>query len=174
MELDTPYGKLFVFNPHDLAFVGLSGYFEAVREAVAANNEGMVSSRGKWVGHALEQVLAVVLNRGGFSVHHAVIHDHIRAEDMTDALMSEADAQRWDLGAECADNFVGQTRFARRTRTRRDKDSVGVQAPNCCESNLIISMNLHVHAHFSQVLHEVVRERIVVIDDQQHVIRRIV
>ena len=113
MELHTPDGKLFVFNAHDFPFIGLGGDLQAVRKAIAANNERMISRGGKWIGHACEEVLAVVLNGGSLAVHHPIVHDHVCPEHVPDALVPQAHAQRGDLRAERPDDLVGQTRFAR-------------------------------------------------------------
>ena len=60
----------------------------------------MIAGGGEGIGHAREKVLAVVLDGGGFAVHHAVIDDDLRAEDMADALVAEADAKERQARAE--------------------------------------------------------------------------
>src|SRR3989442_7828342 len=51
-------------------------------------------------------VFPVVLNEGSFPVHHPVIHYHIAAKYVANALVPKTDAQRRDLSAERADNVI--------------------------------------------------------------------
>ena len=52
----------------------------------------MVARGRKRIGHAFEQILAVVFNEGCFAVHHPIIHDDVPAEDMSDALVAQTNA----------------------------------------------------------------------------------
>lgn len=112
MKLDAPDGQRFVAYAHDFAFIALGGDFQAIRHAVALDDERMITRCRKWIGHSLEQVLAVVFNGRGFAVHHAVIHDHVRAKDVSDALVAQAHAQdRHAFLRKCSDDVVRQTGF---------------------------------------------------------------
>ena len=101
-------------------------------------------------------------------MHHAVVHHDLRAKRMPDALVSEANAQRRHAAGKAADDFVRQARFTRRARAGRNQDAFRFELFDLIERDLIVAMHLHIHAHFAEVLDEVVGERIVIIDDQQH------
>ena len=60
-------------------------------------------------------------------MHHAVIDHHIRAENMTDALMAETNAERGNGGAEGADDFVREAGLVGRTRAGRNQDAIRLQ-----------------------------------------------
>jgi len=168
MELDAPDGKLLVFDAHDFAFVGFGGDFEAIGECVALDDEGMVTCGGKWIGHAFKEVFAIVFHEGSFAVHHAVVHNDVAAENVSDALMAEADSERGDLGAEGADDFVGEAGFFGGTGAGRNEDAFGFEGADLIDGNLVIAMDFHGNLHFTEILDEVVGERIVIIDDQHH------
>src|SRR3974390_842597 len=102
MKLHAPDWGLFVPYSHDLTLLSLRGDFQAVGYAGALDDQRMVAGGGEGIGHALEQVLAVVLNERGLAVHHAVVDDHIASENMTDALVPQADAEGGDLRPEGA------------------------------------------------------------------------
>ena len=108
MELHAPDWERLVAEAHDFALVGFGGDFEAIGEGVAFDDERVVAGRGEGIGHAHEQILAVMLNERGFAVHHAVVHDDVAAEDMADALVPETDAEGWGVRAESADDVIRQ------------------------------------------------------------------
>src|SRR5436190_19491911 len=126
----------------------------------------MVAGRGEGIRHAFEQIFAVMLNGRGLPMHHAIIDDHVATEDVANALVTKADSQRRDVRAETAYDLIGKTGFSWRARAGRYKNAVGVQFANALESNLVIAVDLHLHLHLAEVLHEVVGKRIVVVDDQ--------
>ncbi len=67
-----------------------------------------------------------------------------------------------------ADDVVGQTSFPRRARTGRNQNAFRLEDAYLIEGNLVVATHLQVHTQLAQVLHEVVSERIVVIQDQNH------
>ena|SRR5260370_15924154 len=97
MKLDAPDWECFVFYSHDFPLLGFGGDFQTIRQAVPLDHERMVASRGERIGHPCEQIFSIVLNKGGFAMHHPVIYDDVSAKNVADALMSEANAKRRDV-----------------------------------------------------------------------------
>src|SRR6266567_4443885 len=97
MKLNAPDGKFSVLYPHDFPFIRFSSDFQTLGQGVALDHERVVASGCERIGHPGEQIFPVVLNEGGFTMHHPVIYNDISAENMADALMPEANAERWDL-----------------------------------------------------------------------------
>src|ERR1017187_2115795 len=118
----------------------------------------MVAGRGERIGHAGEQILAVVLNERGLTVHHAVVYDDAAAEDMTNALVPQTNAERRDAWAEGANDFIRESGFARRARPRRDENALRRQRSDLLNRDPAVAMDLHFHLHLPQVLHQVVGE----------------
>ena len=107
VKLHSPNRKLFVLHAHDFPFLGLGRNLEALRQSIALDDERMIACSSEWVGHSLEKIFAVVLNHGSFAVHHPIVDNHVAAEDVPDALVTQANSKCGDLGTEDADNFVG-------------------------------------------------------------------
>ena len=101
-------------------------------------------------------------------MHHHVVHHHLRAKRMRNALVPEAHAHQRQLRAEGLDNLIGQTRLARRAGAGRDEDALGLQGLHLIERDFVIAMHLHIHVFLAKILHEVKRKRIVVVDDEEH------
>src|SRR5256885_1109656 len=74
----------------------------------------MVTRRGKRIRHALEKVFAAVFDQRGLAMHHPIIDHDISAEDVTDALVAKANAQRGNARAEITNDLVRESRFSRR------------------------------------------------------------
>ena len=142
MKLHAPDRELLVPHAHDFTLLGLRGDLQAVGHAGALDDQGMVAGGGEGIGHALEQVLAVMLNERGLAVHHAVVDDDVAAEDMADALVPQADAEGGDLRSEGADDFIGQPGFARRARPRRYQDPLRRERADLLDRNAVVAVDL--------------------------------
>ena len=92
MELHAPDGVILVAQAHDLARLRFGGDLQAIRHGVPLHYERMISRGGKRARDTLEQILAVMGNRRGLTVHHHVVHHHLRAKRMRNALVPEAHA----------------------------------------------------------------------------------
>ena len=163
MKLHAPDGKFPVLHAHDFALVGFRRDFQAGGQGVALDDERMIARGRKRIGHALEQVQAVVFDERGFAMHHPVVHDHVGAEGVADALVAEADAEQRNLRPERADDFIRETGLARRTRAGRNEDAFGVECAHLLDGDLVVAMHLHVGLQLAEILHEVVGERIVIV-----------
>ena len=91
-----------------------------------------------------------------------------RAEGVANALMTKANSKDRNLFAESTDDFVGKARFFRRARARRDEDTVRLQRTRLVERDLVVAPNLHGRIQLAEILNQIIRERIVVIDHQDH------
>ena len=87
---------------------------------------------------------------------------------MRNALVPEADAHQRQLRAKGLDDLIGQSRLARRAGTGRDEDALRLQCLHLFERDLVVTMHLHGHVFLAEILHEVKRKRIVVVDDKEH------
>ena len=102
------------------------------------------------------------------AMHQSRSANDFSAIRFSDALMSQADTQGWRMLAEGPNDFVRQAGLAGRTGARRDQDPVRFESLNPFQGYFIIAKDLHLHLHLAEVLDEVVGERVVIIDDQQH------
>jgi hypothetical protein len=95
--------------------------------------------------------------------------DDAAAEGLADGLMSEANAQQWSLAGKVADQRDADPGFVRSARSRRDDNSLWLHCFDFVDRDLIVSADLDVFPQLSQILDQVVGERIVIIEDEDHV-----
>lgn len=128
----------------------------------------MIASGLKGIGKALEYRFPVMPNERGFSVHDPCRNDDAAAKSVSYALMAEAYAQQRHLAGESLYDFIRDARFPGGARPRRDEDLFGPQFPDFPDRDLVVAVNDKIRAQFSQVLDQIVRERVVIIDDEYH------
>jgi hypothetical protein len=66
------------------------------------------------------------------------------------------------------DDVERDARLARRARARGKEDAVGLQREGLLRRDLIVTEYALLHAQLTEVLDEVVGERVKVIDDEKH------
>lgn len=170
---------------HDLAFVGPCTDLESLFvERVAHDDEAVITRGDHGIAQAFKQAATVVMDRRGLAVHESIVASHRHAEDLAHALMAEANAHQRDLASECLDDVVGNARFLRRARARRNQDAIRLHGNRFVCGDLVISDDAHVqrsdggvglvvggglgHHQLANSLDEVVGETVVVIDEQEH------
>jgi len=99
-------------------------------------------------------------------VHHFGRSHDGSAEDLTDALKAQAYAEQRPPSARGADHVVGDTGILRTARSGADEDPVGVHLLDLRECDLVMTTHHRMCTEFTEVLDEVVDERVVVVDDK--------
>src|SRR5713226_7604147 len=83
--------------------------------------------------------------------------------------MTQTDTQNWDLAGKALDYLHGLARVFRSARPGRDDYSIGPQMQiNLFNPHVVIPADFDRLSQLAEILHEVVSERIVVVDDQEH------
>src|SRR5690606_22353092 len=95
--------------------------------------------------------------------------DDTAAVGLADALVPEAHAEDRNPAAEALDDRHRDPRLVGRARPGRDHDLRGREALDLVEADLIVAVNAHVLAELAEILHEVVGERVVIVDHEEHV-----
>jgi len=65
-----------------------------------------------------------------------------------DALVTEADPEEGDAGANGPDDIAADPRFGRGARPRREDDPLGPQVPDLLDADAVVSMDDHLGAQF--------------------------
>src|SRR5437588_4939478 len=162
-----------VSEAHDEA-VGRRGRdFEAVGQSVALDDERVVAARREAIFESLEDGLAVVTDFRGLAVDgRGAAHDST-AEDLSDGLMAEAHAEDGHVPGQRAYQLQRHARLVRRPRPRRDDDAVGSDFIfHFLNRHLVVAPHQDLRAQLAEILHEVVRERIVVVYQQNFLAHR--
>src|SRR5688572_89141 len=82
--------------------------------------------------------------------------------------MAKTHAEDRDVVAQSPDQLDGDARVGWVPGTGRDDDQLRVEADDLLDGHLVIAVHDTVGAEMSHVLHEVVDERVVVVDDADH------
>src|SRR6267378_1316444 len=98
-----------------------------------------------------------------------LVSDHPRAQRLSETLVTQAHAEDRDLSAELLDRLVGDARIVRCPWARRDHDAV--VTGQLADGDLIVAKYSRLYTELAEVLDEVVRERVVVVDDSKPCVR---
>ncbi len=98
------------------------------------SDQRMVPRCVERVTHSGKQPFAVVVNRRNLAVHDPVVANHIAAEGVADALVPQTHAENGNGSAEAFQHVVGNARFTRRARPRRNDDVRGRQGRDFVEA----------------------------------------
>src|SRR6185312_11224327 len=128
----------------------------------------MIAGGRHGLRHVFEQRLTVVLDTACFAVHQLMRTNNVSAKCSPNRLMAQAHAQYRQLAGKVPDQGNADARLLRRTRTRRNKNVIGLQGLDFRRSNLVIAAYLYFLAQFAQILHQVVGKGIVVVEDEDH------
>ena len=169
MKLDPLHGQAPVANPHDFAIVGPGCNFELLRQGFALDDERVVACSFERLRDTAENALARVVNGRYFAMHQLPgVHDPA-AEGLPDALVAETYAEDRDLTRKALDQRHRDAGFVGRARSGRNHDVRRPQRSHFFERYFVVAKHDDLLFQLTEVLHQVVRERIVVVDHEQHV-----
>src|SRR6185369_8572977 len=106
--------------------------------------------------------------RARFAMYGAGGPDDLAAKRFANRLVPEADAEDRDLSCEAAYRRNRNSGIGGSTRPGRDHDSTAFTFINFIQCDRVVAEDLRIGSELAEVLHEVVGERIEVVDDQQH------
>ena len=92
---------------------------------------------------------------------------------MADGRVSEADAEDGFFAGEGADHVEGDAGFGGGTGAGGDEDAVGVECEGFGGRDLVVAEDALFDAQLTEILDEVEGEGIVVVDDEQHGVGRL-
>ena len=106
----------------------------------------------------------------GLAVHQLPRAHDLASRRLPNRLMPQADAQDRQTTQKALNASDRDPRFLRRARARRDDQVAGLQDLDLVQRDPVVAVDLDIHGRvdLAQTLHEVVGERIVVVDDQDH------
>src|SRR5262249_30561954 len=102
------------------------------------------------------------------AVHQVRRADDLRAEGLADRLMAETHPEDGRRAREAQYDVDADACVGGRARPGRDHDVRGRHDGDLLERDLVVADDLRVRAQLAEVLDEVVRERVVVVDDEDH------
>ena len=172
MELNAFQWEFLVAEAHDHAgavtFDGVRADLEIGWQAFFVDDQRVVACGSHGRVDAAEDGFAVVLDAAGFPVHQVFGADDLAAEGFAHCLVSQANTEYRSLAGELPDEVDADAGLVRGAGAGGDHDVVGFQGLDFVDGDLIVAADLDLRAEFSQVLHQVVGERVVVVEDEDH------
>src|SRR5579859_2348751 len=97
MELYALNRVYTVPQTHDQSFRRLGGNLQYIRESGTLNDEAVITVSCQWHWKVLKHTLSAVKNRCCFTMHWLWRAHYLAAVDLSNGLMTEAYAQRWNV-----------------------------------------------------------------------------
>src|ERR1051326_5549579 len=94
--------------------------------------------------------------------------DHSSAECLTDRLMTQADTENRHLATELLDDAQRHAGVSGCAGSGRDNDSIRRHFFDLIERDFVVAADFDTLPQLAEILREVVRKRVVVVDDQKH------
>src|SRR6185437_4176717 len=172
VKLDAFHGVTAVPQPHNYAraivFAGFGADFKIRGQALFGDDERVVAGGRQRLGRTAKEGSAIVLDFADLAMHHLRRAHNLAPEGGADGLVSQADTQNRLLAGKMANQFNADAGFMRRTWAGRNQDVAGIESFNIPDGNLVIAAHLNGLTHLAEILHQVVGEGIVVVEDEDH------
>lgn len=172
VELNPFDFRFLVTQPHDEPVRRSRGNFKAGGQRRALHNQRMIARGEKGIGKPGKNCLAIVSDRACFAMHDDGRSNHFPAKSLPDGLMAEADSQDRNPFGKFFDQLDANPRFGGSFRAGRNHDAVGRHSLDFIDRRLIVAADLDLCAQLPEVLDQVVGKRIVIVDDEDHVLTR--
>src|SRR6266700_5579528 len=104
----------------------------------------------------------------GFAVHEIRRTYDLASERGPEGLVAEAHSQDRQFAGEVPKNIHADPGFLGCARARGNKNARGSNRLNVAHRNLVVPANHHLGTQFTQILNEVIGERVVVVEDENH------
>ena len=174
MELHAEQREPLVADAHDLAAavrrVAPGADLELVGKRVGLDHQAVVAGGGERVFQAFVQVAVVVVDLVGLAVHQPAGADDLRPERLADRLVPQAHAQQRNLPGKALDARHGNAGLVGRAGAGRNDQVRRPPGLDLLQRDLVVAVDLQLQrrVELAQPLHEVVGERVVVVDQQDH------
>jgi len=161
-------------DTHDLAvaagLLGPGSDFEFLGQCFWLNHETVVARGLERVFEAGEEPLPIVMNHVGLAMHE-ILSPHDRGpKRLAHRLMAEAYAKQRQAAFQPLAAFDRDASLTRRARAGGNDDSLRFAFQDFVNRDLVVAMDFNVERRvdLAQPLHEIVGERVVIIDEQDH------
>ena len=107
-------------------------------------------------------------------MHQLLGSDHLAAVDLGNGLMAQANPQGGDLWAEFPQDLEADSGLIRVAGARRNQDGDGVELTDLLQAQGVVALDPQVFSdgvvgrQFTQVLHQVEGEAVVVVQNEKH------
>ena len=146
---------------------GPAGHLDLIRQRFGTHRQRVVSGRGERHRQAGQHPAAGMLYLAGLAVQQLRRPIDHPAEHRADRLVAKAHPeQRYPQPGRLADHCHAHAGLFRNPRSGRDQHPGHLEAGQLSGGHRIVAPDHHLGAELGQVLHQVVDEAVVVVDDQ--------
>ena len=150
-------------HTHHLAVGGRRGHGELGRKR--RRRERVVAAGLELLGQPAVDTEPVVADQARLSVPQRPRRPHRAAERLDDRLVAETHTERGDGRPEAADQLDRDAGLAGSARTGGDDEPVGCERFRLVDGERIVAVHDHLRAELLEQVHEVVGERVVVVEN---------
>src|SRR3954451_4695141 len=151
---------------HDLALGAGGRDLELLRDD--GRSQGVVTAGLELLRQPGEDAAAVVANRARLAVDELLRRPDLAAEGLDQCLVAEADAKSGHAGGEPFDDLDRGARVGGPPRTGRDDELRPREALGLVGADRVVAMDDNLAAELAEHVHEVISERVVVVDEKDH------
>ena len=166
MKLHPFHRVIAVAQPHHQTVIGLRGNGQDVGHRRSLHNERVVSGGFDGVGESGENPFSGVVDNRRLAVHYLRCSNHPAAENLPEALQSEAHTEQGPHTAELLDDGVAQPGIGRLSRPGADENTIGIDVEGLVEGDGVVAIDKGLCAQLTEVLDQVVDEGVIVVDHQ--------
>src|SRR5207248_4835750 len=120
--------------------------------------------------NVFKNACTMVRNRRCFPVHQLRGTHNFAAENFANALVTEANAEQRNVRSEFTNDLATDSSVARPAWSGRDANAFRNKFPNVSSADLIVASHQNLGAKLTENLREIVGERIVIINQEQHLL----
>src|SRR6202035_4682725 len=168
MELHAVHRQLRMSKPHHHAVVGIGGHGELARHARSLDHQRVIARRLERRVDAAKNSGAVVADLRQLAVHLGRCAHHLATKSVADRLVAEADAEDRDFRRSLRDQAEADAGLLVRAAARREHDGVGIGGDDGSARHLVVAMHLDLRPQFTEIVHQVEGEAVVVVDEANH------
>ncbi len=166
MKLHALDRKITMSECHDHVVRGGRCDLKRRWHSARVNNQGVVPSGSERAWKPVKHSRSGMDDLRGPAMHHLWGSDNRCSEDLGDALVAKADTENRHAASEHADHVHTDAGVLWPSRPGRDKYTIGCKVHHPVDVDCIVTHDCGRGAQFAQVLHEVVREGIIVVHDE--------
>src|SRR5438132_1226036 len=141
---------------------------ELGRERPGLHHERVIAHAGEGARDPGEQLVPFVHDGAGLAMHQPPGPAYPCAERLADRLVPEAHAQDRELPGQRFHEGHEDPGIGRRTGARREDCGAGLQGQHVRDAERVVAVNDGLRAQLTQILDQVVCERVVVVEHEQH------
>ena len=171
MKLYPLHRQLAMPQAHDLIHVTVPGFgpggdFQTVRQSLRCHHQAVVAGSLEGLAQAPKHTLPAVVDKGSLAVHHLPRAHPLPAVHLADALHAQAHPQYRQLAGILGNHRHGNAGLIGRAGPRGNDNALRRQRRDVGNGDFIVAHHLHFGPEFTQILHDIPGEGVVVVDHE--------